>query len=201
MIYFHSLDFLLYHFFMTINGKTEIIPLNTDEKNRLAVTLSLFLRLILLVSRIMRVGASSLFPTIASATFFLHLTRTESSACTLRNQSWSVTSLSLSFSLHLVSLPELFNQLCLSLYVPLPPYLSLTLCISLSHHLSPAFALEVGKMLSSLSLSHTSLSAHWFQVEAVAEAFENLQLKMYGIKAQVHETPEKKKRRQVKPQP
>ncbi|XP_078431027.1 uncharacterized protein LOC144702894 isoform X2 [Wolffia australiana] len=32
-------------------------------------------------------------------------------------------------------------------------------------------------------------------VEAVSEAFENLQLKMYGTKAQVHDTPEKKKRR------
>ncbi|XP_058088963.1 uncharacterized protein LOC131235689 [Magnolia sinica] len=32
-------------------------------------------------------------------------------------------------------------------------------------------------------------------VEAVSEAFENFQLKMYGIKAQVHETPEKKKHR------
>ncbi|KAH0448775.1 hypothetical protein IEQ34_022575 [Dendrobium chrysotoxum] len=32
-------------------------------------------------------------------------------------------------------------------------------------------------------------------VEAVSEAFENFQLRMYGIKAQVHETPEKKKRR------
>ncbi|KAG6534405.1 hypothetical protein ZIOFF_008291 [Zingiber officinale] len=32
-------------------------------------------------------------------------------------------------------------------------------------------------------------------VEAVSEAFENLQLKMYGVKTQVHETPEKKKRR------
>ncbi|XP_015879229.1 uncharacterized protein LOC107415422 [Ziziphus jujuba] len=32
-------------------------------------------------------------------------------------------------------------------------------------------------------------------VEAVSEAFENFQLKTYGIKAQVHATPEKKKRR------
>nr|CAD1838282.1 unnamed protein product [Ananas comosus var. bracteatus] len=32
-------------------------------------------------------------------------------------------------------------------------------------------------------------------VEAISEAFENLQLKMYGVKKQVHETPEKKKRR------
>ncbi|XP_072984077.1 uncharacterized protein [Typha latifolia] len=32
-------------------------------------------------------------------------------------------------------------------------------------------------------------------VEAISEAFENLQLRMYGIKAQVHDTPEKKKRR------
>ncbi|KAK9117108.1 hypothetical protein Sjap_016055 [Stephania japonica] len=32
-------------------------------------------------------------------------------------------------------------------------------------------------------------------VEAVSEAFENFQLKTYGIKTQVHETPEKKKRR------
>lgn len=32
-------------------------------------------------------------------------------------------------------------------------------------------------------------------VEAVSEAFENFQLKTYGIKAQVHETPDKKKRR------
>lgn len=33
------------------------------------------------------------------------------------------------------------------------------------------------------------------QVEAVSEAFENFQVRTYGIKAQVHETPEKKKRR------
>ncbi|XVF14113.1 hypothetical protein REPUB_Repub09cG0029400 [Reevesia pubescens] len=32
-------------------------------------------------------------------------------------------------------------------------------------------------------------------VEAVSEAFENFQLKSYGVKAQVHATPEKKKRR------
>ncbi|PON59332.1 Ribonuclease Y [Parasponia andersonii] len=32
-------------------------------------------------------------------------------------------------------------------------------------------------------------------VEAVSEAFENFQLKTYGMKKQVHETPEKKKRR------
>ncbi|KAG0503346.1 hypothetical protein HPP92_003418 [Vanilla planifolia] len=32
-------------------------------------------------------------------------------------------------------------------------------------------------------------------VEVVSEAFENLQLRMYGIKAQVHDTPEKKKKR------
>jgi len=32
-------------------------------------------------------------------------------------------------------------------------------------------------------------------VEAVSEAFENFQLKTYGMKAQVHATPEKKKRR------
>ncbi|THU52604.1 hypothetical protein C4D60_Mb10t05710 [Musa balbisiana] len=32
-------------------------------------------------------------------------------------------------------------------------------------------------------------------VEAVSEAFENLQLKIYGVKTQVHETPEAKKRR------
>lgn len=32
-------------------------------------------------------------------------------------------------------------------------------------------------------------------MEAVSEAFENFQLKTYGIKAQVHATPEKKKRR------
>ncbi|KAF7819598.1 deoxynucleoside triphosphate triphosphohydrolase SAMHD1-like protein isoform X1 [Senna tora] len=32
-------------------------------------------------------------------------------------------------------------------------------------------------------------------VEAISEAFENFQLKTYGIKAQVHSTPEKKKRR------
>nr|XP_029123745.1 deoxynucleoside triphosphate triphosphohydrolase SAMHD1 homolog isoform X3 [Elaeis guineensis] len=32
-------------------------------------------------------------------------------------------------------------------------------------------------------------------VEAVSEAFENFQLKTYGVKTQVHETPEKKKRR------
>ena len=33
------------------------------------------------------------------------------------------------------------------------------------------------------------------QVAAVSEAFENFQLKTYGVKAQVHATPEKKKRR------
>lgn len=33
------------------------------------------------------------------------------------------------------------------------------------------------------------------QVEAISEAFENFQLKTYGVKTQVHETPEKKKRR------
>ena len=33
------------------------------------------------------------------------------------------------------------------------------------------------------------------QVGAVSEAFENFQLNKYGIKAQVHATPEKKKRR------
>lgn len=33
------------------------------------------------------------------------------------------------------------------------------------------------------------------QVEAVSEAFENFQLKTYRMKAQVHDTPEKKKRR------
>lgn len=33
------------------------------------------------------------------------------------------------------------------------------------------------------------------QVAAVSEAFENFQLRTYGIKAQVHATPEKKKRR------
>jgi hypothetical protein len=32
-------------------------------------------------------------------------------------------------------------------------------------------------------------------VEAVSEAFENFQMRTYGIKAQVHATPEKKKRR------
>ncbi|KAF3329007.1 deoxynucleoside triphosphate triphosphohydrolase SAMHD1 isoform X1 [Carex littledalei] len=32
-------------------------------------------------------------------------------------------------------------------------------------------------------------------VEAVSEAFENFQMKMYGVKAQVHDTPEKKKQR------
>ncbi|KAK1302323.1 hypothetical protein QJS10_CPB12g00208 [Acorus calamus] len=33
------------------------------------------------------------------------------------------------------------------------------------------------------------------EVEAVSEAFVNFQLRMYGIKTQVHETPDKKKRR------
>lgn len=33
------------------------------------------------------------------------------------------------------------------------------------------------------------------QVGAISEAFENFQLKTYGVKAQVHATPEKKKRR------
>lgn len=32
-------------------------------------------------------------------------------------------------------------------------------------------------------------------VEKISEAFENYQLKTYGIKAQVHSTPDKKKRR------
>ncbi|XP_078174617.1 uncharacterized protein LOC144568224 [Carex rostrata] len=32
-------------------------------------------------------------------------------------------------------------------------------------------------------------------VEAISEAFENFQMKMYGVKAQVHDTPEKKKQR------
>ncbi|CAA7402237.1 unnamed protein product [Spirodela intermedia] len=32
-------------------------------------------------------------------------------------------------------------------------------------------------------------------VEAISEAFENLQLRMFGVKAQVHDTPDKKKRR------
>ncbi|KAL0421358.1 UNVERIFIED_CONTAM: Deoxynucleoside triphosphate triphosphohydrolase SAMHD1 [Sesamum latifolium] len=36
------------------------------------------------------------------------------------------------------------------------------------------------------------------QVEAVSEAFENFQLKTYGKKAQVHATPEKKKRKQLR---
>lgn len=34
-----------------------------------------------------------------------------------------------------------------------------------------------------------------FQVGVISDAFENFQLKTYGIKAQVHATPEKKKRR------
>ncbi|XP_073059282.1 uncharacterized protein [Primulina eburnea] len=34
-------------------------------------------------------------------------------------------------------------------------------------------------------------------VEAVSEAFENFQVKTYGMKAQVHETPEKKKRKKI----
>lgn len=33
------------------------------------------------------------------------------------------------------------------------------------------------------------------KVEAVSEAFENFQLKTYGVKTQVHDTPDKKKRR------
>ncbi|KAF6144268.1 hypothetical protein GIB67_024495 [Kingdonia uniflora] len=33
------------------------------------------------------------------------------------------------------------------------------------------------------------------QVEVISEAFENFHLKTYGLKTQVHETPEKKKRR------
>lgn len=33
------------------------------------------------------------------------------------------------------------------------------------------------------------------QVESISEAFENFQLNVYGVKAQVHDTPEKKKRR------
>lgn len=35
------------------------------------------------------------------------------------------------------------------------------------------------------------------QVEAVSEAFENFQLKIYGMKAQVHATPEKKRLRKM----
>ncbi|RZR82175.1 hypothetical protein BHM03_00008536 [Ensete ventricosum] len=38
-------------------------------------------------------------------------------------------------------------------------------------------------------------SISFFKVEAVSEAFENLQLKIYGVKTQVHETPEAKKQR------
>ena len=41
---------------------------------------------------------------------------------------------------------------------------------------------------------HTYMYA-CMQVGAVSEAFENYQLKTYGMKAQVHDTPEKKKRR------
>jgi hypothetical protein len=32
------------------------------------------------------------------------------------------------------------------------------------------------------------------QVQAVSEAFENLQVRMYGEKTQVHDTPTKKRR-------
>jgi hypothetical protein len=39
------------------------------------------------------------------------------------------------------------------------------------------------------------MKIYYMQVEAVSEAFENFQLKTFGIKAQVHATPEKKKRR------
>lgn len=35
------------------------------------------------------------------------------------------------------------------------------------------------------------------QVEAVSEAFENFQLNTYGMKKQVHATPDKKKRRML----
>ncbi|KAL2240510.1 UNVERIFIED_CONTAM: Deoxynucleoside triphosphate triphosphohydrolase SAMHD1 [Sesamum indicum] len=38
-------------------------------------------------------------------------------------------------------------------------------------------------------------SIKFFKVGVISEAFENFQLKTYGIKAQVHATPEKKKRR------
>uniref|UniRef100_A0A804L068 HD/PDEase domain-containing protein n=1 Tax=Musa acuminata subsp. malaccensis TaxID=214687 RepID=A0A804L068_MUSAM len=38
-------------------------------------------------------------------------------------------------------------------------------------------------------------SISFFKVEAVSEAFENFQLKIYGVKTQVHETPEAKKQR------
>jgi deoxyribose-phosphate aldolase len=34
----------------------------------------------------------------------------------------------------------------------------------------------------------------WLQVQAVSEAFENLQVRMYGEKTQVHDTPTKKRR-------
>jgi hypothetical protein len=38
------------------------------------------------------------------------------------------------------------------------------------------------------------MKIYYIQVGAVSEAFENFQLKTFGKKAQVHATPEKKKR-------
>jgi len=42
-----------------------------------------------------------------------------------------------------------------------------------------------------------NVGEHWLQVEAVSEAFENLQLRMYGEKTQVHDTPKKKRMRSL----
>lgn len=47
---------------------------------------------------------------------------------------------------------------------------------------------------TSLCILSSSNNILYVQVGAISEAFENFQLKTYGIKAQVHPTPEKKKR-------
>ncbi|KAL0336153.1 UNVERIFIED_CONTAM: hypothetical protein Sradi_4827200 [Sesamum radiatum] len=46
--------------------------------------------------------------------------------------------------------------------------------------------------------SYIDEPAEYWKVEAVSEAFENFQLKTYGKKAQVHATPEKKKRKRLR---
>lgn len=51
------------------------------------------------------------------------------------------------------------------------------------------------RSLFTLVLSILTFILHNLQVGAISEAFENFQLRTYGIKAQVHATPEKKKRR------
>lgn len=54
--------------------------------------------------------------------------------------------------------------------------------------------------ICSFSLCSSCQTSPWniIQVEAVSEAFENFQLKTYGMKTQVHATPEKKMRKQLR---